>query len=266
MKWFWEDDRTRPVFTAAQHIASKHVSGPVCRLPRRAVAFCLGRGLPLVRERWETRTVMERLPGFITHSPVLAAAGHEDVCFVDGGRGAPQAVCTVETLHALGVKELLVVGLCGAFGEEIQVCDVLLPRRIRSEEGASRHYFAAPDMAAPDSPWSEEFVMEFLRGRGLTVKQADTVTTDAVYRQTFRKEACWREMGFSGVDMEASAMVNLCRYYGMKSTVLFMASDKHPATEGAPAWNWGNSSFRESQDAFLLACVSLALEGPKGKE
>lgn len=261
MKWFYEDDRTRPVFTAEQHIASKHVSGPVSRLPRRAAAFCLGRGLPLLQERFETRTVMEKLPGFIAHSPVLMVSGHEDVCFVDGGRGAPQAACVVETLHALGMEELLVVGLCGAFGEEIQVCDVLLPQKIRSEEGVSRHYFDNPDVVEPDSPWEKETLIKFFQERGLAIKQADTVTTDAVYRQTFYKEAVWRGMGFSGVDMEASAMVSLCRYYGMKSTVLLMASDKHPLTEGAPAWNWGNRSFKEGQEAFLLTCVSLALEG-----
>lgn len=260
MQWFFGDDRTSPVFTAEQHIKSKHVTGAILSLPERAVLFCLGRGLPVLQERFETRLLTERLPGFITYSPALAVEGHEGVCFLDGGRGAPQAACTVETLHALGVKEMLVVGLCGAFGEDINVCDVLLPERILVEEGSSFHYFACPEAALPDSPWPPETLEDSLRRQGLTVKRRDTVTTDAPYRQTYHKEALWREKGCAGVDMEASAIVNVAKFYGMKSAVLLMASDKHPLTPDAPPWSWGDLDFNARRDGFIAACVELALE------
>ena len=259
MPWFFEDDHTRPVFTAEQHIHSKHGTGQAA-LPRRAVAFCLGRGLPVLRERFPARPVMEELPGFIAHSPVLAVDGCGSVCFVDGGRGAPQAVCTVEALHALGVEEVLVVGLCGAFGAEVQVCDVLLPGRLLIEEGASRHYFADPEFAELDSPWPRAELAGELERRGFAVRLADTVTTDAPYRQTFYKEALWRRMGCAGVDMEASAIVSVCSYYGMKSAVALMASDKHPLAEDAPPWAWGSERFRERRDDFIEACIRLSLE------
>ncbi len=261
MPWFFKDDDTSPVFTAQQHVKSKHVTGAVQSLPKRAVAFCLGRGLPVLQERFETRLLAEQLPGFITHSPVLAVAGREDVCFLDGGRGAPQGACTVETLHALGVEELLVAGLCGAFGEDVQVCDVLAPERILVEEGSSFHYFEAPLYAVPDSAWLPEEPAGFLAQRGFAVKKQDTVTTDAPYRQTYRKEALWREKGCAGVDMEASAMVNLCRYWGMKCAVLLMASDKHPLFPGAPPWEWGSLDFAKRRDDFIEACIQLALAG-----
>lgn len=260
MQWFFEEDGTRPVFTAEQHIANKGFDSRTCSLPKRAVAFCLGRGLPVLKERFAAETRMEQLPGFITYSPVLTLAGREDLSFVDGGRGAPQAASTAETLHALGVEELLVVGLCGAFGEEVQVCDVLMPEKILCEEGTSWHYFSEPELAWPNSPWAKDRIADFLENRGLVVKRLDTVTTDAPYRQTYYKEAFWRKKGFAGVDMEASALVNVCQYYGMKSTVLLMASDKHPLTESAPAWAWGGGSFRQRQEDFIAACVELALE------
>lgn len=152
MQWFFEDDRTQPVFTAQQHIHSKHVTTEIAGLPKRAVAFCLGRGLPVLQERFETRTIMDAMPGFIAHSPAYTVKGNDNVCFFDGGRGAPQAGCYVETAHALGVEELLVVGLCGAFGEDINVCDVLIPDRLLIEEGTSHHYSLSPEYAVPDSP------------------------------------------------------------------------------------------------------------------
>ena len=263
MQWFFTDDHTPPVFTAEQHVKSKHITGAIHSLPEKAVLFCLGRGLPLLQERFPTRLLAERLPGFITHSPAFAIEGREGLCFLDGGRGAPQAACTVETLHALGVKETLLVGLCGAFGEDIQVGDVLLPEKILVEEGSSLHYSAQPVYAQPDSLWAPDVLESQFSAQGLALKCRDTVTTDAVYRQTYHKEALWREKGCAGVDMEASATVNVCHYFGMRCTVLLMASDKHPLTPNAPAWAWGNGDFGRQQDGFLAACIQLALAWPK---
>ncbi len=259
--WFYEEDGTRPVFTAEEHVQSKHVTTEVARLPKRAVLFCLGRGLPLLEETREVKVLMERLPGFITHTPVLQAAGHENVCFLDGGRGAPQAACVVETLHALGTEEVLLLGLCGAFGEEIQVGDVLLPGRVLCEEGASWHYFPQPVTAEMEKrPWGRELLAKTFSQAGLTVRLADTVTTDAVYRQTFYKEARWRDLGYAGVDMEASAVANVCRFYNMRCEAALMASDKHPLSPEQPAWAWGAGDFKEQRDRFLKAAIGLALQ------
>lgn len=263
MQWFFEEDHTAPIFTAQQHIESKREDGAVQSLPRRAAAFCLGRGLPVLGECYETELLTQRLPGFITYSPVYTIKGRDDLCFLDGGRGAPQAACTVETLHALGVEELLVVGLCGAFAEDVDVCDVLLPSRLLVEEGVSRHYFSDPAHAVTNPPWEPEAFGEFLSERGFSVKSLDTVTTDAPYRQTYFKEARWRELGFAGVDMEASAMVNLCQYFGMKCAVALMASDKHPLTPYSPAWAWGGVNFKERQEDFIAACVDWMTRLPR---
>lgn len=259
MQWFFKEDKTPPVFTARQHAESKHVTTSVSPLPKRGVAFCLGRGLPVLQERFKTRLIMEALPGFIAHGPAYTVEGHEDVCFFDGGRGAPQAGCYVETVHALGVEELLVVGLCGAFGEDVNVCDVLLPERLLIEEGTSHHYSFGQECAVPQSPWPGDYTADFLTERGFTVKHRDTVTADAPYRQTYYKEALWREKGFSGVDMESSAIVSVCNYFGMRCAVALMASDKHPLSQESPPWAWGNLDFRSRQADFIEACVELAI-------
>lgn len=89
MQWYFDNDRTSPVFTASQHAKSAHNrnSGRELHLPPRAVAFCLGRGLPVLRERFAPQLLIEALPAFISDSPVYAVPGHEGVCFLDAGRG-----------------------------------------------------------------------------------------------------------------------------------------------------------------------------------
>lgn len=256
--WYFPEDETSPVFTAYNHIRRKFPEGQMPKLPSRAVLFCLGRGLPVLRERFQTETILEELTGFITHTPVYKVRGHDSVCFLHGGYGAPQATTTLESIHALGVEEILLVGLCGIFVPELQVGDILLPQKILSEEGASLHYKEEPGFAVLDRPEAMETLEGFLRGKGFTAAERDTVTTDAPYRQTFHKEALWREQGCAGVDMEASAVVNLCNYYGMKSTVALMASDKHPVHEGDKPWAWGSVNYSGLRDDFIAACIEYS--------
>ena len=106
---------------------------------------------------------------------------------------------------------------------------------------------------------SGDYTADFLTERGFTVKHRDTVTADAPYRQTYYKEALWREKGFSGVDMESSAIVSVCNYFGMRCAVALMASDKHPLSQESPPWAWGNLDFRSRQADFIEACVELAI-------
>lgn len=260
MNWFHQNDCSPTVFPPKKHIAKRFPQNQGKTLPERAVVFFLGKGLPILREAFETELLAEQLPGFAIHTPVLKVRGSGQVCFVHGGYGAPCAASTVETLAAMGVQEFYLVGLCGAFGEEVQVGDLIVPKRILSEEGTSRHYredftFAeVPDREPPET------LDDYFARRGFTVRRRDTVTTDAVYRQTFQKEAYWREQGCVGVDMEASALVTVCNYYGKSATVFLMASDKHPMEEGAGDWQWGSLDFGELQRKLVTSCVEFVLQ------
>lgn len=259
MSWFFSEDHTLPVIGAEAQIRSKYPETGIVPLPPRAVVFCLGKGLPVLEENFATHLILEQLPGFITHSRVLGMKGFPEVCFLHGGYGGPQIACAVETLRVLGVKELFLVGLCGGFGEDTQVGDVLVPERVWSEEGVSRHYIETPGFAKVNSPAPLEELVSFFQKQGFRAALKNTVTTDAVYRQTYYKEALWREMGCHGVDMEASAFVNLCNYYGLKSSVALMVSDRHPLHQGDPPWGWGGLDFQELRDRFIVACIKYGI-------
>ena len=259
MFWYDPEDHSKPVIDPPAQIASKYPEMDVPVLPERAVVFCLGRGLPVLREHFPCRTLMEKLPGFITHSEVLCVEGNDRVCFLHGGYGSPQIACTVETLRVLGVKEIFLVGLCGGFEERLAVGDILLPDKIWSEEGTSLHYLENPGFAVVLPSVSFDEIGSFFRDKGYRVFQNPTVTTDAVYRQTFHKEQTWREKGCVAVDMESSALVNLCTLYGIRNTVALMVSDRHPLSESDSAWRWGNSNYNELCRRFILDCVMYNL-------
>ncbi|MBQ7059710.1 MAG: hypothetical protein IJM83_10505 [Firmicutes bacterium] len=115
-----------------------------------------------------------------------------------------------------------------------------------------------PDMEIPAGSFEE--IASFFREKGYPVLCEPTVTTDAVYRQTFQKEQFWREKGCVAVDMEASALVNLCNLRGIKNTVVLMISDRHPIREEDSGWSWGGADFAEITRKFILDSIEFSID------
>ena len=258
MPWYDPEDHSMPVISPPEQIRSKYPNMRIPVLPARAVVFCMGRGLTVLKELYSCEQIMEKLPGFITHSEVLGVKDVSGVCFLHGGYGAPQVACTIETLHVLGVKEVILAGLCGGFDEELSVGDILLPGKILSEEGTSLHYRETPGFAEVSPSIAFGRMEPFRRDKGYRVWHKDTVTTDAVYRQTILKEKAWRDMGCAAVDMEASALVNICNLYGIRNMVVLMVSDQHPLSEDDPEWKWGCTNFPELRERFIRDCIAFS--------
>ena len=227
--WKFEDDRTATVLTAREHVACGH-NGPVVSLPEPAILFYMHSGPQYLQEHYPCTLLTEKLPRFLQGGPVWKL--NEKICFLDGGRGAPQAVDTIETLAVLGVKRVVTVGMCGGFSEKVAVGDILVPDKAFVEEGTSLLYYEQIDFARPDEQLFEQ-LQNIPEAKVLPI-----VTTDAVYRQTFYKEQLWREKGAVAVDMETSALWSVGKFLGLQVASVLMISDRHPLREGDPTWEW----------------------------
>ncbi len=228
--WKYPDDDSRAILTAQQNIESIHGSGQQLRLPRTALVFFMSRGVEYLIEHHACKLLTEKLPRFLQGGPVYSL--NDKICFLDGGRGAPQAADSVETLAALGIENVIAVGMCGAFSEGLQAGDILVPPLAFSEEGTSRHYYEQPVSFAPSREVYTRLCMI------PDCKNLPIVSTDGVYRQTFYKEALWREKGAAAVDMETSAVLGVAQYLGISAAAVLMVSDCHPLYDGAPVWKW----------------------------
>ena len=229
--WRFADDSTPSVLTARENIASGHGMEKGISLPETAMLFFMSGGNEYLLKNYDCELLSERFPRFLNRCPIYRFK-NMPLCFLDGGRGAPQAVDTLETLAALGVRRILSVGMFGAFDDSIAIGDIAAPDRAYVEEGTSLHYYPAIEYALPDEAMHKALLA------AMPAKEAAIVTTDAVYRQTFYKERLWREKGAVGVDMETSALLSVSRYLGVQAAAVLMASDKHPLAEGAPKWQW----------------------------
>ena len=132
----------------------------------------------------------------------------------------------------MGVKNVIAVGMCGAYDENVRVGDVIAPRKAFVEEGTSLHYYDSIEASYPNSNFLNMATSLF------NIDNFPIVSTDAVYRQTFGKEQIWREKGAVGVDMETSAVFSVAQYLGLNAVALLMVSDIHPIKPDAPKWEW----------------------------
>lgn len=246
--WRRSADVSRPVITARQQIETAGEKGRL-NLPKTAVLFYMGHGLRHLAASRNLEKIADAFPRFLNACEIYRAGG---VCLLDGGRGAPQAADTLETLAAYGVERVISVGMCGVFGEDLNPGDILIPSRAYVEEGTSLHYYEVIEYAEPDEELTEAARKAFPESRDLPI-----VTTDAVYRQTFEKERLWREKGCAGVEMESSALMSVGKALGVAVTVILAASDKHPAAPGASSWQWHMP--RKTREWFAERCLDFAL-------
>lgn len=246
-EWYIPGDKSDPVITAKAQLSSAHRE---CRLklPGTAIVFFMSKAVEYLRDSYAARELPEPFPRFLNRCPVWEIPEY-GVCFLDGGRGAPQACDTVETLAALGVRKIIAVGMFGAFDTCVTLGEVIVPSKAFVEEGTSLHYFGPIDFSVPSDGLLAATV------KLLQIKSFPVVSTDAVYRQTFLKEKLWRSKGAVGVDMETSAVFSVSKYLGLESAALLMVSDIHPIQPGDPEWDWQMTK----EMRFDLAEKGLAL-------
>ena len=125
--WTYREDDTPSVLTARAHVMGGHKGQSGLSLPETAVLFYMGRAVDYLTATRRCTLLTDKLPRFLYSCPVWAL--NERVCFLDGGRGAPQAADTLETLAVLGVKRVISVGMCGAFSQRVEVGDLIVPDR-----------------------------------------------------------------------------------------------------------------------------------------
>lgn len=251
MNWFYKEDKTAAILTAEGHIRSMHIEKKeLAAFSKNAILFYMHGGEEYLCQNYGGKLMMEKFPRFLRACPVYSL--NENICFLDGGRGAPQAADTLETLAALGVKRIITVGMFGAFGKNVETGDIIVPESALIEEGTSHHYFDSPEYAYPDEALANRLAE--LTG----ASRARIVSTDSVYRQTFFKERLWREKGAVGVDMETSAIFSVSKHLGISAASVLIASDKHPIDEKSEKkWEW--KMTREMRYDFFDKAVKAVL-------
>lgn len=147
--------------------------------------------------------------------------------------GAPAAVTDLEELIALGVRDILVVGVAGSLQPGLPIGALVIPTGAIREEGTSFHYAPAGAEVAPD-PTLTRALSEACAALGAPVVAGLVWTTDAPYRELQSKILAYGAAGALVVEMEASALFAAASARGARLALLMAISDElfHPWRPG----------------------------------
>ncbi len=133
------------------------------------------------------------------------------LAFFHPGIGAPLAVGLLEETIARGCRKFMVCGGCGVLDKQVAVGHLLVPVSALRDEGTSYHYLP-PSREIEMDPRAVVAIETVLQRHGLEYVKTKTWTTDAIYRETQRKTAVYREQGCLAVEMEASAFFAVAKF------------------------------------------------------
>ncbi|WP_195599275.1 nucleoside phosphorylase [Longibaculum muris] len=250
--WFYKNDKTSPVLTSTEQAKSEH-GEKIYVLPQTAILLYMS-GLDYIKEKYDVQLITDRFPRFLNACPIYKIKGQNDICFLDGGRGAPMAADTIEVLKVMGVKNIISVGLIGGFVENINIGDIVIPNKAYVEEGTSLHYYETIEYSTPNLKLFNK-IIEYIPKHIV----APIISTDAIYRQTFYKEALWRKKGCVGVDMETSALMSIGKYLDLQVVSILMVSDKHPISKENKTWEWKMTKDLRKQLLYQVIEFALSL-------
>lgn len=146
-------------------------------------------------------------------------------CYVTGaGIGAPAMASALEIIIALGVKEILLIGLAGSLQPEVLAGDIVLCNGAVADEGISAHYVPR-EISLPSQTMTQKLA-NTLDKQGLNFHVGPTWTTDALFRETVEEVAHYQKKNILTVEMEASACFAICEKKKVKAAAAFAISDE----------------------------------------
>lgn len=193
-------------------------------LPEKCVVAFFGRAVTELAESNAAR-IETYISSCTVNLPVyvLNIQG-EEIALVCGFLGAAGAAAQLEELIAMGAKKFVVCGAAGTLTPN-PVGALVIPDSAVRDEGTSFHYAPASYEIAADRDMING-IGKFLESEGLPFRFGKTWTTDGLYRETDDKIALRRSQGCITVEMEASALMAVAQFRGVRlGQILYCGDD-----------------------------------------
>lgn len=197
---------------------------------------------------------VQRQKGFYGAEMVLLDDYRQTIgCIGNFGFGAPVTIAVCEELIALGIRNIVSVGLAGTLQKSLKPGDIVVCNKAIRDEGTSHHYlppskyaYAASDLTERLTGVLTEKSIPYTAGTGWTV--------DAPYRETVDEVRQYQEEGVCTVDMEASAIFSVAEFRKVSAGALFVVSDSLATLSWEPAFHTAETN------AGLETALNVSIE------
>ena len=145
------------------------------------------------------------------------AADGEPLTIQATGMGGPSAAIVVEELIALGARQLVRIGSCGALVDDLELGDLIAAETVLPADGASAALGANGSLAC------DPVLLERMVAAG--ARPATVVSSDLFYDPREGEVARWVAQGASVVEMEAAAILQVAALRGVAAACVVAVSD-----------------------------------------
>ena len=146
-----------------------------------------------------------------------------DILYYEGLIGAPATIIFLEELIALGVTEIIFIGLAGGISNSQIGKNYFITEAIR-KEGTSYHYFSNNIPSKPSSKLLKLFE-RYCYSKGKKIDKCSVCSIDAPFRETFKLVNYLRNHLVTAIEMEISAVYSLAKYRNINALALITISD-----------------------------------------
>ena len=148
----------------------------------------------------------------------------KDLCYVSvTGYGAPGFAMALDVLIALGVKEIIFIGLAGSLQEEAQPGDIVLCEEALCDDGTSPCYTAEQTVSANKTMLTK--LARTLKKNNINFHIGRNWSTDAIFRETKEEVIHYQKQDVLTVEMETAALYAICKKRKARAVACYVISD-----------------------------------------
>ncbi len=174
------------------------------------------------------------------------------ISVMGSGMGQPSiGIYSYELYTEYDVENIIRVGSCGAYQEEVKVRDIIIAQGASTESGFA-HQYGLPGTFAALADWTLlKKAVDTAEVQGKEVKVGNILSSDIFYNAQPDAYKKWAEMGVLGVEMEAAALYMNAAKLGKKALCILTVSDSLVTHESTTA---------EERETTFTGMMELALE------
>jgi len=168
------------------------------------------------------------------------------------GMGMPSiGIYSYELIHFYGVKNLIRVGSCGSYQEDVKVRDIVIAMGACTNSAYASQY-GLNGTFAPIASWSLlKKAVDVAERKGIPVKVGNVLSSDVFYNDNPEAWKKWAGMGVLAVEMEAAALYMNAARAGANALCILTVSDSLVTHEETTA---------EERERSFTQMVEIALE------
>jgi uridine phosphorylase len=146
------------------------------------------------------------------------------VVFAKSEIGGPSSGTLLEEIIGLGVKKVIFIGCAGTL-LDLPIGSIMIPTKAIRDEGTSYHYINPSKYSHPSKRQFDK-IKKICKANMIPHKAGITWTTDAPYRETFKKINKYKKESTISVEMEAASLFAIAKYRKIEIVGIFWVSDQ----------------------------------------